>query len=126
MKIVNAWLKRIFLVVGIMFLLLFVMVINNRTVHLVQLRGEMEAERAKNNDLTATLESLQREIEYAKSDDYAIEWARQQNMMQLDGDIVVVVLPEGDAEPIMEEVVETPEPEYDNWEAWRLWLTFQE
>ena len=126
MKVLNAWVKRIFLIIGVGFMLILVMDLNNRMVHMIQLRGEMEAELEKNIELSMTLEDLESEISYAKSDDYAVEWARQQNLMMLDGDTVVVLISDGSYEVSEVKEIEVVEPELDNWEAWKLWLTFHE
>jgi len=126
MKLFNAWIKRIFLIVGIGILLVLVMDLNNRMVHMIQLRGEMEAEQAKTVELSYRLEELTDEIDYTRSNDFVNEWARQENMMRMDGDIVVVLIPDGSYEANDVEQVGVTGPDLDNWEAWKLWLTFQE
>lgn len=126
MKVFRSWFNRIIVLVGFLVLLLFVMDLNSRMVHMVQLRGEMEAELAKVNELKAVEAGLDEQIAYAESDGIVEKWARQDNWMQKQGDFVIVLVPSG--EPPPETVTELTEslPELDNWESWKLWLTFQE
>ncbi|MCB2180357.1 hypothetical protein KQH54_04610 [bacterium] len=111
---------------GVFVLLLLVMDLNSRMVHMLQLRGERDAELAKVNDLLAKEADLDKKIEYALSDEIVEEWARNQNMMQQKGDFVVVVLPKG--EPLEDPMPQVEEVDADlsNWESWKLWLSFQE
>ena len=126
MKVFNAWIKRILLIGGIGLLLILVMDLNTRMVHMIQLRGEMESEQAKFEDLSSILTDYENRISYAKSDEYAAEWAREQNMMRMEGDTVVVLLPDGSYEASDVVEVKVVEPELSNWDTWKLWLTFHE
>ena len=126
MKFFRSWLNRIFVLGGVLVLLVLVMDLNSRMVHMVQLRAEMEAEMAKVNELKAIVDVLDEQIAYAESDDIVEKWARQENWMQKEGDFVIMLIPSG--EPPSEMFVQTPapQPQLENWEAWKLWLTYQE
>ena len=93
MKFLKSWSKRIVVLAGVVILLLLVMDLNSRMVHMLQLRGERDAELAKVDALFAEEAALDKKIEYAQSDEIVAEWARNQNMMQQEGDYVVVVIP---------------------------------
>ncbi len=126
MKALSVVLKRALTVVGGIALLTFVLFLNNRMVEMWQLRGERDKEQQKLDGLLAIQAKLDDAIAYAKSDDFVIEWAREENRMQMAGDKVVFVYSDGRYEAEPEQEVEEPLPEMDNWDAWRLWLTYRE
>ena len=126
MKMLQASWKRIVKIGGIILLLVMVMNLNSRMVHMYRLQGEMEAEYARVLELGAAEAELDEKIAYASSDDIVAQWAREQNWMQQDGDFVIALIPTGDQPP--EEMTELfqAEPDGNNWEAWKLWLSFRE
>lgn len=126
MNVLRSWSKRIIVVVGVFILLLLIMDLNSRMVHMLQLRGERDAEVARVEELLAEEAELDTKIAYAQSDEIVAEWARNQNFMQQEGDFVVVILPNGEPMPEQITEVEQEKPDLTNWEAWRLWLSFQE
>jgi hypothetical protein len=126
MKFLKSWSRRIIVLVGVFVLLLLVMDLNSRMVHMLQLRGERDAEIARVNGLLVDEAELDTKIAYAQSDEIVAEWARNQNFMQQEGDFVVVILPSGDPAPEQISEVEQETPDLSNWEAWKLWLSFQE
>ena len=126
MKLFRSWFNRIVVLAGVLLLLLFVMDMNSRMVHMVQLRGEMEAELARVNELKAIEAVLDQQIAYAESDEIVEKWARQENWMQKDGDFVIVLIAEGEMPPETVSEVAAPKQNLNNWDAWKLWLTFQE
>jgi hypothetical protein len=126
MKVFRSWFNRIIVLVGFLVLMLFVMDLNSRMVHMIQLRGEMETELAKVNELKTIEAALDKQIAYAESNGIVEMWARQENRMQKQGDFVIVLLPSGEPQPETVTELSEPLPELDNWEAWKLWLTFQE
>ncbi|MEJ2484822.1 MAG: hypothetical protein P8Y68_03705 [Anaerolineales bacterium] len=126
MKVFRSWFNRIIVLVGFLVLMLFVMDLNSRMVHMIQLRGEMETELAKVNELKTIEAALDKQIAYAESNGIVEKWARQENRMQKQGDFVIVLLPSGEPQPETVTELSEPLPELDNWEAWKLWLTFQE
>jgi len=126
MKFLRGWPKRIMTLVGMIILLVMVMDLNARMVHMYRLRGERDKELARVEELETTEAELDLKIEYAKSDDIVAQWAREQNWMQREGDFVIALIGTGDPPP---EVITEPfqsTPDLENWEAWRLWLTFRE
>jgi hypothetical protein len=126
MKFIQFWAKRIGTAVGVILLLILVIDFNSRMVHLLELRGELEIEQARLEELLIEEHALQQAIVYAESDEAIAEWAREQNWMGQEGDIVVVPIPDGSV--VLEEATESAEPqEYiSNWDAWILWLTYRE
>ena len=126
MKVFRSWLNRFIVLGGVLVLILLVMDLNSRMVHMVQLRGEMEIESAKVNELKAIEAVLDQQIAYAESDDIVEKWARQENWMQKDGDYVIVLIPTGDLPPETITEMAKPRQDLENWEAWKLWLTYQE
>jgi len=126
MKFFRSWLNRIFVLGGVLVLLLLVMDLNSRMVHMVQLRGEMEAELAKVNELKAVEAVLDDQIAYSESDDIVEKWARQENWMQKEGDFVIMLVPSGELPQEMFVQTTAPQQQLENWEAWKLWLTYQE
>ena len=126
MKFFRSWLNRIFVLGGVLILLVLVMDLNSRMVHMVQLRAEMEAELSKVNELKAIESVLDEQIAYAESDDIVEKWARQENWMQKEGDFVIMLIPSGEPPAETFEQTTAPQQQLDNWDAWKLWLTFQE
>ena len=126
MKFLKSWSKRIIVLAGVFVLLILVMDLNSRMVHMLQLRGERDAEIARVNELLAEEAELDTKIAYAQSDEIVAEWARNQNFMQQEGDFVVVILPSGDPVPEPFTEVEQENLDLSNWEAWKMWLSFQE
>jgi hypothetical protein len=126
MNFLQSWGRRIATALGVVLLLVLVVDFNSRMVHLMELRGEMEAERNRLDHLLAEEALLENAIDYAESPEAVAEWARSQNWMGKDDDIVIVPIPNGTYDP--EEVQETTEPQerLGNWEAWMLWLTYRE
>lgn len=126
MKVIQSWFNRVGILIGVVLLLIFVMHLNSRMVHMVQLRGEMETVLAKVNGLRAIEAELDEQISYAESADIVEKWARQENWMQKDGDYLIVLIPSGDPAPEPASEFALPQQKLSNWDAWKLWLTFQE
>ena len=126
MNVFRSWFNRIIVLGGVLLLLVFVMDLNSRMVHLIQLRGEMETELAKVEELQAVEALLDQQIAYAESDEIVEKWARQENWMQKDGDFIIVLIPSGEPPPETATDLPVLQQDLENWEAWKLWLTFQE
>jgi hypothetical protein len=126
MKFLKAWSRRLIALGGIIMILIFVIDLNSRMLHMYQLRGQYEAELARVVELQAEERELDEQIAFARSEAIVDQWAREQNWMQQEGDFVIALMP--GAGPPPEGMTESYEvvPEMDNWEAWRLWLTFRE
>ena len=126
MKTFRAWARRIATALGVVLLLLLVVDFNSRMIHLMELRGQMEVEEERLSDLQAQEYSLMQSIEYAESDEAIAEWAREQNWMGMEEDIVIVPIPDGTY--LSETETQTAEPQEftSNWDAWIMWLTFNE
>ena len=126
MNVLQSWGRRIVTALGVVLLLVLVIDFNARMVHLMELRGEMEVEQVRLDQLAAEQESLRNAIEYAESDEAVAEWARSQNWMGQDEDIVIVPIPDGTYQPEEERQTTEPQEFLNNWESWMLWLTYQE
>jgi hypothetical protein len=126
MKIFRSWSKKAATAVGVLLLLVLAVDFNSRMVHMLELRGEMEVEQARLEELLAREEVLRQAIEFAESDEAIDSWAREENWMALEGDVVVVPISDGTV--IQEEkVIEVEPQEYlSNWDAWIMWLTYRE
>lgn len=126
MKLLRGWPKRIMALVGMIILLVMVMDLNARMVHMYRLRGERDKAVVRVQELEAIEADLDLQIAYAKSDDIIAQWAREQNWMQREGDFVIALIGTGDPPP---EAITEPfqsMPEMENWDAWRLWLSYRE
>lgn len=126
MKLWRTWSKRVFTIVGIIFLLVMVMDLNSRMVHMYRLRGERDSELTRVEELEVVEAELDLQIAYANSTDIVAQWAREQNWMQQKGDFVIALVSSGAPPP--EEITESFQapPEMNNWEAWRWWLSYRE
>jgi galactose-1-phosphate uridylyltransferase len=99
---------------------------NSRMVHLLELRGQLEIEQQRLEDLKAEEFMLQQSIAYAASDEAIAEWAREQNWMGMEGDTVIVPIPDGSYQAEQESHTAEPQEFTSNWDAWLMWLTFDE
>jgi cell division protein FtsB len=126
MKSLRSWMKRILTAVGVILLLVLVIDFNSRMVHLLELRGELEAEQARLDELVQEEAVLEQAIGFAESDEAIDEWAREQNRMGQEGDIVVVPISDGTILEVEQTEVAEPQDYISNWEAWILWLTYRE
>jgi hypothetical protein len=126
MKFFKSWARRIGTAVGVVLLLILVVDFNTRMIHLLELRGEKDVAQGRLEELLAKEAALEQAIIFAESDEAIAEWARAQNWMGQEGDIVVVPIPDGSY--VVEEDTQVSEPqEYmSNWEAWKLWLNYRE
>ena len=111
MDFLRKWSKRVVTIVGIILLLVMVMDLNSRMVHMYRLRGERDSELAKVEELEAIEADLDLQIAYANSEDIVTQWAREQNLMQQEGDFIIALLPNGDPPPeqITESYQDLPE-----------------
>ena len=107
-------------------MLLLVVDFNSRMVHLMELRGQMEVEEDRLATLQTQEYSLIQSIEYAGSDEAIAEWAREQNWMGMEEDIVIVPIPDGSYMPEAESQASQAQEFTSNWDAWIMWLTFNE
>ena len=126
MRFFQSWAKRIGTAVGVVLLLVLVVDFNTRMIHLLELRGEKDLAQTHLDELLAEEAALEQEIIFAESDEAIAEWAREQNWMGQEGDMVIVPIPDGSF--IGEEGAQVSEPQeqLSNWEAWMLWLSFRE
>ena len=126
MEFLKVWRRRIILVIGAGALLVVVLHLNSRMLQKVQLQGERDAVLARVEELQAVEAEFDRKIAYARSEDIVDQWAREQNWMQQEGDFVIALLGGGDPPPQEMTELYVSDPELENWDTWRWWLSFRE
>jgi hypothetical protein len=89
--------RRIGVIAGIAILLFLIMDFNNRMEELTRLQKEAAIVRTQATAVIITQEALQTQVAYATSSAAVEGWAREQNRMAQDGDVVVIPLPDPNA-----------------------------
>ena len=104
--------------VGVMVLILLITDFNSRMTELRRLSTERHRVSAQVTNLVQTKAALQTQIEEAKSDAAAIEWAYQEGHMAREGDNLIVPLaPAGSTPEPTPRPVATPQV-IENWQVW--------
>jgi cell division protein FtsB len=111
--------RRIGILVGIAVLLFLIMDFNSRMEELARLQKEAAVVRAQATAVMVTQQALQTQVAYATSDAAVEAWAREQNRMAQEGDVVVVPLPDPNATPPPTPV---PTPMFNNLTKWDIWV----
>lgn len=115
--------RRLGVLAGIAILLFLIMDFNSRMEELTRLQKEAALVRGQATAVMVTQYALQTQVAYATSPAAAEAWAREQNRMAQDGDIVVIPLPEPGAT-----IPPTPMPtpilnDLTKWDVWvDLWF----
>ena len=115
--------RRLGVLVGIAILLFLIMDFNSRMEELTRLQKEAALVRGQATAVMVTQYALQTQVAYATSPAAAEAWAREQNRMAQEGDIVVIPLPEPGAT-----IPPTPMPtpilnDLTKWDVWvDLWF----
>ncbi len=110
--------KQTILIIMIIGFVFMMMDLNNRLSALFRLTGQRDQISTEVAQLTATMDEIQREIDFAKSDAAVGEWARLEHMAQ-PGDKLIVPLPGSKATP-QPSVKTTSVPEVAlPWQVWR-------
>jgi hypothetical protein len=111
--------RRLGVLAGIAILLFLIMDFNNRMEELTRLQKEASLVRAQATAVIVTQYALQTQVAYATSPAAVEAWAREQNRMAQDGDLVIIPLPEPGATlpptPI-------PTPVLNGLTKWDVWL----
>ncbi len=111
--------RRLGVLAGIAILLFLIMDFNNRMEELTRLQKEASLVRAQATAVIVTQYALQTQVAYATSPAAVEAWAREQNRMAQEGDLVVIPLPEPGATipptPI-------PTPVLNGLTKWDVWL----
>ncbi|MDX9991335.1 MAG: hypothetical protein RBS68_04730 [Anaerolineales bacterium] len=111
--------RRIGILVGIAILLFLIMDFNNRMEELTRLQKEAALVRKEATAMIVTQQSLQTQVAYATSAAAVEGWAREQNRMAQEGDIVVIPLPlPGATLP----PTPTPTPILYGLNKWDVWI----
>lgn len=111
--------RRLGIVAGIAILLFLIMDFNNRMEELTRLQKEAAVVRAQATAVIVTQHALQTQVAYATSPAAVEAWAREQNRMAQEGDIVVIPLPEPGATLPPTPV---PTPILNGLTKWDVWL----
>jgi hypothetical protein len=110
--------KQIFLIVMIMGFVFMMMDLNSRLSALFRLTGQRDQVSTEVVHLQATKDEIQRKIDFARSDGYVGQWARQQHM-GLPGDKLLAPLAGGKVTPQPKVQPEVTEETSSEWEVWR-------
>jgi cell division protein FtsB len=111
--------RRLGIVVGIVILLFLIMDFNNRMEELTRLQKEAAIVRAQATAVIVTQQALQTQVAYATSPAAVDAWAREQNRMAQDGDIVIIPLPDPNATP---PPTPMPTPVLSGLTKWDVWF----
>jgi hypothetical protein len=110
--------RRIGIILGITILLFLIMDFNNRMEELTRLQNEAATVRAQATGVMVTQFALQTEVAYATSAAAAEAWAREQNRMAQEGDVVIIPLPQPGA-TLPPTLVPTPiQNDLTKWDVW--------
>ncbi|MFO7583351.1 MAG: hypothetical protein R6W69_01375 [Anaerolineales bacterium] len=111
--------RRLGIIVGIVILLFLIMDFNNRMEELTRLQKEAAIVRAQATAVIVTQQALQTQVAYATSPAAVDAWAREQNRMAQDGDIVIIPLPDPNATPPPTPI---PTPVLSGLTKWDVWF----
>jgi cell division protein FtsB len=111
--------RRLGIVIGVVILLFLIMDFNNRMEELTRLQKEAAIVRAQATAVIVTQQALQTQVAYATSPAAVDAWAREQNRMAQDGDIVIIPLPDPNATP---PPTPMPTPVLSGLTKWDVWF----
>ena len=111
--------RRIGILAGIAILLFLIMDFNNRMEELTRLQKEAAIVRAQATAVIVTQQALQTQVAYATSPAAVEAWAREQNRMVQEGDVVVIPLADPNASPSPTPV---PTPLFYGLTKWDVWF----
>lgn len=115
----NPLIKRVFLVLVIIVILILFMDFNSRIselFHMNVLRNEVHKEVYQ---LELTKQALTTQIAYATSEIAVEEWAREQGHMAQPGDIPIIPLQEPNTTPTLTFILTPTPPKVSNWQVWQ-------
>ncbi|MFT3892447.1 MAG: hypothetical protein QM730_12500 [Anaerolineales bacterium] len=114
--------RRVAVMIGILFLVFIVLEFNRRLEELTMLNKQNDLIRAQATQAVQTQYVLQTAVAYANSTTAVEEWARTDGHYIKDGDLPIVPMGEPGSPPlILSTPVPTPTP-MANWEVW--WKLF--
>jgi hypothetical protein len=110
--------RRVAIVIGILFLGFIVLEFNRRLEELNTLNNQYTLMQAQATQAIQTQGALNTQVAYAGSDSAVEEWARVDGHYVRDGDLPVVPIPQPGAAPVEASTpVPTPTP-VQNWQVW--------
>jgi hypothetical protein len=92
---------------------------NNRMEELARLQREAAIVRGQATAVIVTQQALQTQVAYATSPAAVEAWAREQNRMAREGDIVIIPLPDPNATP---SPTPMPAPALSGLTKWEVWF----
>ncbi len=110
--------KQIAIGAGIVVLILLLADFNNRVTELYRLTAQREHIAAEATALMQTQAVLQADIEYATSVAAVEEWAYEQGKMIRAGENPIILLPDGETQPLPSPATPEPTAQADAWEMW--------
>jgi hypothetical protein len=114
--------RRVFIVLGLLFMVLLVMDFNRRMAELARLSAQFENESLEITTIAETQVYLETQIAYATSAPAVEAWARENGRWARSGDFPVVPLPDPNFTPESGAPAFRVDDGLSNWQAWIMWF----
>jgi cell division protein FtsB len=114
--------KRILIIAGLVLLFFLMVDLNSRLNDLYRLTRDRDSMRAEISGLTSTAASIETQIAFATSELAVEKWAREEGMMVMPGDQLIVPISPADATPMPVITAPTEQVKLENWQVW--WALF--
>lgn len=114
--------KRILIIAGLVLLFFLMVDLNSRLNDLYRLTRDRDSMRAEISGLTSTAASIETQIAFATSELAVEKWAREEGMMVMPGDQLIVPISPVDATPMPVVTAPTEQVKLENWQVW--WALF--
>lgn len=114
--------KRILIIAGLVLLFFLMVDLNSRLNDLYRLTRDRDSMRAEISGLTSTAASIETQIAFATSELAVEKWAREEGMMVMPGDQLIVPISPADATPMPVVTAPTEQVKLENWQVW--WALF--
>lgn len=118
MKSLSFNFRRVFLIVGVLFLTLVIVEFNSRLEEFDRLNRQVNIARAEATQAAVTQTALEAQIAYAQSDQIVEEQARSEGHMIQDGDHLVVIIGDEGENSITNPELTPTAPAKPNWMKW--------
>lgn len=114
--------KRILIIAGLVLLFFLMVDLNSRLNDLYRLTRDRDSMRAEISGLTSTAAGIETQIAFATSELAVEKWAREEGMMVMPGDQLIVPISPADATPMPVVTAPTEQVKLENWQVW--WALF--
>ena len=114
--------KRILIVAGLVLLFFLMVDLNSRLNDLYRLTRERDLMRDEISGLTGTAAGIETQIAFATSELAVEKWAREEGMLVMPGDQLIVPISPADATPMPVVTPPAEQVKLDNWQVW--WALF--